>query len=431
VNLDALPLSRKQIVSVVEALRTPQIALWTGAVAAGKTVASLLAFLLAVKDAPDSGLIVMCGWTLQSIERNLIDPLQDERLFGDFAAQTHHTTGSTMAKILGRDVHLIGASDSRAEARIRGATIALAYLDEAVLVPESFWVMMLSRLRVPNAKLLATTNPAGPQHWLRRDFVTRAAEVRMRHWHFTLDDNPFLERAFVEGLKAQYTGIWFKRYIQGLWVAAEGAVYDMWDEDRHVVDIMPPIERWLGLGIDHGTVAPFAALLLGLGVNKKLYLAAEWRYDSRQAHRQLTDSEYSQKLRTWLTQVPIPASQIRGVRPEWVIVDPAAAGFRTQLAYDGMNPVLANNEVLTGIRLVSTLLGRGDLLVHRSCTGWIGEIGGYSWDDKAAAVGEDKPVKVDDHSLDGGRYVTLSTKALWQGIIPLSDFSPDPWPRAA
>ena len=418
--LDTLPLSRKQAVSIVEAMGTPQIALWTGAVAAGKTVASLLAFLMAVAEAPDSGLIVMVGYTLQSIERNLLDPLQDERLFGEFAAQVHHTTGSTAATILGRTVHLIGASDTRAEARIRGATIGLAYMDEATLIPESFWVMMLSRLRVPNAKLLATTNPSNPSHWLRRDYILRAGEVGMRHWHFTLDDNPGLPADFVERLKQQYTGLFYKRFIEGRWIAAEGVVYDMWDPDVHVVDILPPMARWLGLGVDHGTVAPFVALLLGLGVNNKLYLAAEWRYDSRQAHGQLTDAQYSERLRNWLLTVPIPASQLRGVRPEFVIVDPEAAGFRRQLHYDGLSPVLADNSVLPGIMLMSTLLGRRDLLVHRSCQGWIDEVGGYSWDDRAAQMGQDKPIKADDHSLDAGRYATVTTKAMWQSSVPLS-----------
>jgi PBSX family phage terminase large subunit len=201
-NLNDLPLSRKQAVSIVEAVTTPQIALWSGAVAAGKTIASLVAFLIALarRPDPDSGLAVMCGWTLQSIERNLLDPLMDERIFGDIAAQVHHTTGSSTAVILGRVVHLVGASDARAEARIRGATIALGYIDEAALVPESFWVMMLSRLRTPNSQLMASTNPANARHWLKTGYIDRAAEVGMRTWHFTLDDNPYLTPEFVARL---------------------------------------------------------------------------------------------------------------------------------------------------------------------------------------------------------------------------------------
>src|SRR5690606_24239108 len=106
-----------------------QIALWSGAVSSGKTISSLLAFLILLTRAPSHGLVVIVGRTLQTIERNLIDPLQSPELFGPLAGQVHHTAGSTTAVILGRTVHLVGASDARAESRIRGATVALAYVD--------------------------------------------------------------------------------------------------------------------------------------------------------------------------------------------------------------------------------------------------------------------------------------------------------------
>lgn len=419
-NMQGLSMSRKQLESVYRAQQVPQIALWSGAVAAGKTVASLLAWLIAVADAPETGLIMMVGQTLQTIERNLIEPLQDERLFGELANETHHTPGSNTAVIMGRTVHLVGAFDSRSERRIRGATVALAYIDEATLVPQAFWIMMLSRLRVPGARLFATTNPGAPAHWLRKDFIVRASEVGMQHWHFTLDDNPYLEQSFVDRLKAQYTGLFYKRFIEGKWIAAEGAIYDQWDPDRHVVDIIPPIVQWLGVGIDYGTKNPFSAELLGLGVNGTLYLVDEWRWDSSQQHRQLTDVEYSKRLRDWLNQVPLPASQLRGVRPQYVIVDPSAASFRTQLHKDGLAPVLADNTVLDGIRLLSSLIGAGKLLVSRRCQGFIDEVSGYSWDDRAALLGEDKPIKADDHSCDAARYVVKTTRALWDSHVQLA-----------
>ena len=432
-NLDGVRLSAKQERSIVEA-RDARISIWAGAVRSGKTISSLIAFLMAVAEVVETdmpGLVIVAGRTLQTIERNLIEPLQDASLFGPLAGHVHHTRGSSTAVILGRTVHLIGASDVRAEGRLRGLTACLGYADEATLMPQGFWTQFLARLSVPGARLLATTNPDNQAHWLRKDYILREGELNLRHWHFALDDNPSLTPEYVAAIKAENVGIWHRRNVLGEWCSAEGAIYDMWDTDRHVVDIMPPITQWIGIGIDHGVTNPFAALLLGLGVNRKLYLASEWRYDSRQAHRQLTDVEYSRKIREWLQQVPIPATQIRGVRPNYFIVDPAAAGFRTQLAADGMNPVLANNAVLDGIRVVSSLLALGNLMVHRSCVGLVNEIGGYSWDDRAALLGEDKPVKVDDHSCDAARYVTFTTKSQWQTAIPLSDpVSRDTWGQA-
>jgi len=412
--------SRKQIRSVVEAGRTPQIALWSGAVSSGKTIASLLAFLIALCEAPTRGLIVITGKTKETIERNLIEPLQSAELFGALAKHVHHTRGAGIATIFGRTVHIVGANDSLAEGKIRGATIALAYADEATLLPRGFWMMLLSRLRVPGAKLLATTNPDGPAHWLRKDFILRAADVGLRSWHFTLDDNPSLDPVYVNLLKKQYVGLWYRRFILGEWCLAEGAVYDMWDPARHVVKELPVIDRWLSAGIDYGTTNPFAALILGLGHpepdgTRRLYLTHEWRWDSKHQRRALTDVEYSEKFRSWLGELPHPHFEAaKGIWPEWTVVDPSAASFVQQLHRDGLTPTLARNEVLDGIRTVSSLLARDLLRVHESCDGWINEIPGYSWDPDKAEKGEDAPIKAADHSLDGGRYGIHTTEALWR-----------------
>lgn len=403
-----------QVRSIAGALTTPQIALWSGAVASGKTVASLLAFLILVARAPRTGLIVMTGRTLQTIERNLIDVLQDERLFGSMARLVHHTKGATTAVILGRTVHLVGANDARSEGRIRGSTICLAYADEATLLPQGFWAMLLSRLRVEGAKLLATTNPDAPAHWLRRDYLLRAGEIGMRHWHFTLDDNPGLPEGFAERLKAQYVGLWYRRFVRGEWIAGEGAVFDVWDPDRHVVSELPLIRRWVAAGIDYGTVNPLHAVLLGLGADGVLYATSEWRWDARAQKRQLTDAQYSSKLRNWLDGVPVPGMSGTGVLPEWVVVDPSAASFWTQLHTDGLDPRKGDNSVLDGIRLVSSMLAGGQLKVHESCEHLIDEIPSYSWDEKATAKGEDAPVKEADHGVDGLRYGIKTTYQEWR-----------------
>lgn len=407
-NLDRITdtVSPPQLRSIAEALTTPQIALWSGAVASGKTIASLVALVILIARAPRHGLIVVTGRTLQTIERNVIDVLQSPELFGPVARHVHHTKGSTTATIIGRTVHLVGAADARAEGRIRGATIALAYVDEASLVPEGFWTMLLSRLRVKHAKLLATTNPDGPAHWLRKDYIQRADHVGMQHWHFTLDDNPGLPEGFAERLKAQYVGLWYRRFIAGEWCLASGAVYDMWDPDRHVVSQLPTIREWLGTGVDYGTVNPFAALLAGIGDDGRVYLASEYRYDSRREYGQLTDHEYSRRYRSWLDDL--------GVRPRWHVIDPSATSFIRQLMTDGTTAAHANNTVLDGIRTVSTLLGTDRLRVHESCSGWIDEAPGYSWDDAAAERGEDQPIKANDHSLDAGRYVLHTTYPTWR-----------------
>jgi PBSX family phage terminase large subunit len=425
IDLDVVKkiLSPAQIRSVVESQQ--RINIWEGSIRSGKTIASLLRFLIFVANPPPDGELVIIGKTRETINRNLFAPLMNPNLFGMFAKQVHYNPGASEAIIFGRTVHVIGANDAKAESKIRGMTVCGAYVDEITVLPRSFFDMLVARCSVPGAKIFGTTNPDNPGHWLRKEYLLRAKQTELATWHFTIDDNPHLDPSYVAWLKTTYTGLWYRRFVLGQWVQAEGAVYDMWDPDRHVVDILPPIHRWVGLGVDYGTVNPFAGLLLGVGQGPapndpvertRLYLAGEYRYDSRAQRRQLTDLEYSRRLRDWLSDFATGPGQ-RGVRPEWTVVDPSAASFVNQLYHDGLTPTLADNSVIDGIRLVSSLLANDLLLVRGSCTGWIEEVGGYAWDDKAAAAGEDKPIKADDHSLDAGRYVLKTTEFAWRSQL--------------
>lgn len=401
--------------SIVEA--TARLNIWTGSVRSGKTVTSLLKFLMAVAAAPTSGLILVFGKTRESVARNCFAVLSDPALFGPLAQLVRYNTGAPTAIILGREVHVLGANDAKAEPKVRGMTLALAYGDELTTIPEAFFTQVLARLSVPGAQLFGTTNPDSPAHWLRRKYLLRAGELDLRTWHSRIDDNPHLDPTYVRNLKVEYTGLWYRRFIAGEWVAAEGAVFDMWDETLHVVDQLPDIHRWVSLGIDYGTTNPTAALLLGVsGQDRRLYLAREWRHDSKLARRALTDADLSQGIRDWLAKVEITPG-LRGVRPEWTVVDPSAASLRLQLFRDGITPALADNSVVDGLRIMASLLAAGQLRVHRSCKGLIDEIPGYSWDDEASAKGEDKPLKTDDHSIDAARYAIVTPEVIWRPMI--------------
>lgn len=416
--LDALPLSRKQIVSIVEA--QARINAWEGSVRSGKTIASLIRWLIFVAEAPRSGELVMVGRTRDSIFRNVISVLMNPELFGDLATQIKYNNGAPMATILGRPVHVLGANDAKAEPKVRGMTCAGAYVDEATTLPRTFFDQLNARCSVAGAKMFATTNPDNPGHWFRKEYLKRAEQVRLRSWHFTLDDNPFLPADYVATLKATYTGLFYRRNIMGHWVQAEGAIYEAFDEKKHVVSKLPPMARWLCDAIDYGTTNPYADLLIGLGVDNNLYVASEYRWDSRAERRKKTDAEYSQGRRRWLAGVPHPGSNVLGVQPEWTIVDPSAASYIEQLHRDGVHGVHpADNTVLDGLRTTGSLIAANRLFIHDSAAGLIDEIPGYSWDDEAAEKGEDKPIKRDDHSCDALRYGIRTTEALWRPNIPM------------
>ncbi|MEU6858838.1 PBSX family phage terminase large subunit [Glycomyces sp. NPDC046736] len=404
-DLDALsPLQERSM-----AHANARINLWTGSIRSGKTIASLLRWLAYVTKAPRGGALVVTGKTYDTVARNVFGPLADPAITGKLSQLVKYTRGASTATILGRQIEVITANDVKAEGRLRGLTCAGAYADEVSLLPEVYWDQLLGRMSVPGAKVFGTSNPDNPAHWLRQRFILRERELNLRHWHFTLDDNPSLPAEYVEAIKNEFVGLWYRRFVLGEWVAAEGAIFDMWDERRHVVDTLPTITHWISVGVDHGATNPFHAVSIGLGADGILYATSEWRYDARAKHRGMSDVEYSAELRDWMTR--------QRLNPEYVIVDPSAKPFRTQLDRDGIAVMKANNEVVDGIRTLGSLLHLGALKIHRSCEWLITELPGYSWDDEKALRGEDAPIKVADHGVDALRYALHTTRSVWRPML--------------
>lgn len=416
-------LSPKQLTFMRES--KARVNLLEGSIRSGKTIVSLLRWFIFIAQAPRGGELVMIGRTRDALFRNVIKPMQDPSLFGVLASQVIYTNGASTATILGRTVHVLGASDAKAEKVIRGMTVAGAYVDEVTVIPEQFFTQLLGRMSVPRAQLFGTTNPDSPAHWLKVKFLDRLVDLPdWRSWHFTIDDNPSLTERYKESIKAEFRGLWYRRFILGEWVAAEGAIYDMWEPERHVVPWaeLPELQDLIAVGVDYGTTNATSALLLGLTgeADPRLVLVDEWRHDaSTSAQGRLTDAQLSARLTEWMkaghTPYPTP------LRPRWVIVDPSAASFKVQLNDDGVVGVVdGDNDVLYGIRTMASLLSTDRLVVSDRCKGFIAEAPGYSWDPKATEDGHDKPLKVADHSLDAGRYAITTTERLWRGYIDLT-----------
>lgn len=410
--------SPRQIWSIARA--NSRVSLWTGSIRSGKTIASLLRWLIYVAHAPAGGALVIVGRTRESIARNVFGPLSDRSIFGVLADHVTYTAGAPTAQILGRTIHVLGASDARAEMVLRGLTVAGAYVDEATLVSEAFWTQLLGRMSVPGAQLFATTNPDGPAHWLKRQVVDRAAELGYQVFRFKLTDNTHLDPGYVAQICREYVGLWYRRFILGEWVQAAGAIYETWDPTRHVAPAatFPTIERVLALGVDYGDTHHTRGYLLGLGPDtrdghtgeSRLYVLAEW------APGHATVGEQSAALQTWLAAQP---AEWRA--PEWVAVDSAAATLRHQLHYDGVPGVRnAHKAVLPGIRTVAGLLAVDKLVVADTCTQLIERLPGYVWDEKATARGEDAPVKADDDEVDALRYAVYTTRLTWRSVIPIA-----------
>lgn len=421
----AATLSPKQARSIVES-RNAQINIWEGAVRSGKTMSSIVAFLDRVRThcltAPAEQRVVIIGRTMDTIYRNVISGIIE--LLGTDERDFKYTRGANVCWIFGREVDVIGANNVSAESRIRGMTIIVFYVDEGSLLPDlAYWEQLLNRqMTVIDPRGYVTTNPDNPTHWLKVDVIDRAVELGFNTWHFVMDDNPVLTAEAKAAATLRNRGLYYQRNILGLWVLAEGTIWDMWAEDRHVVTTLPELTH-LTLVIDYGTAGVFAAGLLGVTASKQLRVAAEYRWDAKAEERQLTDAEYSKALWHWLDSLDVPG--LTGIDDlDRVVVDPSATSFILQLHTDGWPRVrAANNAVADGIRSVASLLGADLLKAHESCSGLRKEVPGYVWDPKAALLGEDKPVKANDHSCDYLRYGVMALRRYWRPWLEAHNFT--------
>lgn len=418
--IDRLPISRKQALSIglanADAAQS-QMNLWEGAVRSGKTVGSLFAYMMKMAKATGEGEAVIIGRTRDTAYRNLISPLQNVTMFGDWASQVKYNRGAPTAEILGRTVHVLGSSDVRSEGIVRGMTVEISYCDEITLMAEEFVNQLMARHSVANAWMGATTNPDGPRHFLKRDYIDRRHERGHRIFHFDLEDNrKYLPPGYIENISAQYTGLWHDRFIRGMWTMADGVIYDMFDPSVHVVDKLPPMQL-LGIGIDDGVNHPAAGILLGLGDDNRLYAVAEFAPPAG------TPADRARLLHRFERE--------HGA-PDYHFVDPSAAALKIQLNREAFPGVMnAVNDHKLGIGLVASLLSTQQLLIHRSCTNLLNEIPGYVWDAKAAERGEDKPIKENDDFADAFRYAVVTSQFLWRYSVPLADHRYDSEDTAA
>ena len=364
-----------------------RINLLEGSVSSGKTWISLVLWAFWVKTMPENAPYMMCAKSLTTLKRNCLLLLQDLVGEDNFTFSLSAKEG----KLFGRKIFLEGANDARSEAKIRGLTLQGAYCDELTQFPRDFFTMLLSRLRLPEAKIIATTNPDSPSHWLKTEYIDRAEQLNFLDVKFLLDDNSTLPEDYVENIKNEYVGVFYERFILGRWVVAEGAIYPEYEQAIAEVP-NTPIEA-KALSIDYGTQNPFAALFWEKhgGI---WYAVDEYYYSGRTTNKQKTDDEYGQDMDEFIKPYVLPGEKLE------TIIDPSAASFIALLKKKNWSKVrAADNAVEDGIRETASAMYRGLIKFSPALTAWKKEVQGYVWEEDS-----EKPVKEADHLMDSMRY---------------------------
>lgn len=392
-----------------------------GAIRSGKTVSMSLSFVFWAMENFDGENFIMAGKTISSFQRNVLTNLKT-MLRSRGYHYIHHISGETpnMLEVSRKGVtnyfYIFGGKDEGSQDLVQGITAAGAFFDEVALMPESFVNQATGRCSVEGAKWWFNCNPGGPLHWFKVNWIDKCRQKKLLYLHFTMDDNLSLSEKIKAKYRSMYAGVFFLRYIKGLWKTAEGLIYTMFT-DANLYDGLDDRTRHISskvIAVDYGTTNP-CVFLETWDDGETIWVEREYRWDSRSeearrsANPQKTDAQYADDM-----------AEFMGSRPEdqcLIIVDPSAASFIQELRSRGWVVKEADNEVLDGIRKVGALYAKHQIRINRNnCKGLISETQSYVWDDKAAERGEEKPVKQLDHGPDALRYRVNALPAWRIGI---------------
>ncbi|MCD8368440.1 MAG: PBSX family phage terminase large subunit [Clostridiales bacterium] len=367
-----------------------------GSVRSGKTLSMAVGFLLWSMERFDGGQFALCGKTVESLRRNVAN-LLPQWLEGVFQLEERRSENRITVTGVGHrnNYYLFGGKDESSYAQIQGMTLCGVLLDEVALMPRSFVEQALARCSVPGSKFWFNCNPEGPEHWFYLEWVRQARARNILYLHFTMEDNPSLSPEIRERYERLYNGVFYDRYVRGLWVAAEGLVYDGFDPARHMPPTLPETAGRCYVSVDYGTRNPTVFLLWQKEKGATAGAACGNTTGTGGSGSSKRQTEHMRRI----CSIFYPANI-----PQMVIVDPSAASFITELRQLGLPVQQADNAVLDGIRCVSDLLREGQLLFHPDCAHTKSEFRAYVWDEDAAAQGVDRPVKDHDHCMDAVRY---------------------------
>lgn len=238
-----------------------------GAIRSGKTIAMIIGFLTWSQTMYSGEAFILAGKTMGALKKNVIKPmLQILEAWGwpyDYVrsgSEPHIDIGSNI-------YYLFGANTEAAQDALQGLTAAGAYLDEAALFPQSFIDQAIGRCSVTGAKIWMNCNPEGPHHYIREEFLVKAKEKKVYHLHFMMTDNLSLSPKVIARYKRAWPhgSVFYKRFILGLWVAADGLIYqqfadnvkdyiitDKWLQERDKNNVLKHEIAYAVIGVDFG-----------------------------------------------------------------------------------------------------------------------------------------------------------------------------------
>lgn len=388
-----------------------------GSIRSGKSLSMSISFLLWAMETFNGQQLGMSGKTTGGFERNVIFWLTPVLKSRGMKVKYNRKNAllTVTAKIKGEIrtnyFYVFGGRDESSYSLIQGMTAAGWYFDEVALQPQSFVNQAIGRCSVEGSKIWFNCNPDSPIHWFKTEFIDRINKLDMIHLHFTMEDNPSLSEEVKRTYESRFSGVFYLRYILGLWSLAEGIIYSCFDNKKNIYEVLDKkikLESTRYLSIDYGISNPFVVLDI-YDHGDCAYQESEIYYDSKNSG-EAVDTVYAQMIEEQVKKSPVPV--------EVIIIDPSAESLKVLLRNRGYRVKDADNEVHQGIVCTSSALYQKKYIINEGNKNTIKEIGGYVWDEKAKQRGEEKPVKVNDHAMDAMRYFinTIMRKRILERI---------------
>lgn len=369
-----------------------------GAIRSGKTSLATVAYVDWAMREFDGKDFIFLGNSVGAVRRNVILPYEGLAYARRRYKMDYNASSSVLTVSKGKRrnrFYVFGANNVRSYQAIQGMTAAGCFVDEAALLDQMAVDTATGRCSVEGARLFFNTNPSYPSHWFKREWIDRADELNALYLRFTMDDNPSLSDKVKEQYKRRYRGVFYDRYILGLWVVAEGLVYQFDSPDEFTASDKEAAGDGKGewaISIDYGITNPFAAILWRV-TPSRAYAVREYYFDSRALGRRRTDREHYEAVEQLAEGLPVYD----------LVVDPSANSFKEEAWRAGrFNVYDADNAVIDGITLTDQMLHDGSIKIGEACVNTIREMGLYRWNNKAQ---KDEVIKEDDHAMDAMRYM--------------------------
>lgn len=398
--------------TIVEFVRKeqPRIVLLEGAVRSGKSYLNNLLWLEHIQKFKNKKFIIS-GNTLGSVKRNVLDDI------AEITGGKIRLSSKNEFKLFDNTMICFGGGFSDSYKSLKGFTAHGWYANEVTEHNQDFVNQAFARCSGEGAKIFWDTNPSSPTNFIKQNYVDKSGKliysnnfsegrINVQSWHFTLDDNNFLDAEYIASIKESIPrdSVWYKRNILGLWVAVEGIIYSHYKISEYVIsNIISGVDQWVG-GVDFGKGGEGYFAFVMMARIGKIYIIVDEAYLNK-----CLNTEFITVVEDMLNYYHPDLKQEIEIYGD--SADPAAirewsnAGFRIDKAYK--KPY----SVISGIEMVK----QHPLIIHPRCKNTISEIQNYHWK-KSDNEDEIRPIKYNDHLMDAMRYGIYTNELTGRGV---------------